>query len=521
MREETRAGNFPLAAEKGILRQIREEMQRSYKPREGNKLIEQAETGAPSSGELVELRSAIAALNASYAVVGQTPPEPPTLRGRIGARLVKLVQRLLFWYTPQIVHFQYSALKAFDSALRAFEGQAKSVRQLEAELIEQQEAGLKRVQRLEAELIEQQEAGLKRVQRLETVLIEQQEAGLKRVQRLEAELIEQQEAGVKRVQQLETAFRREQHDLQATVATAMARTQVLERRLEALRIQALARLDREITRLRAQQTVQEGRVALLIQARTELPELPDPGLAQRLCEEQLHDMDALYAALEDEFRGSRQEIKERLSIYVPKLTEAGIGGESMPILDVGCGRGEWLELLREQQLQAAGVDLNRVVLAMCRERGLPVMEAEAIEHLRSLPEASLGAVTAFHVIEHLALPQLLDLLDASRRALKPGGVAIFETPNPNNVFVSSRYFYLDPTHRHPIPPLLGRFLAEARGFERVEILELHPWPEEHRVDTRTGGDVAARFNQCFYGPQDYAIIGWKAGERIVGDPGWN
>src|ERR1019366_865499 len=292
MREETRAGNFPLAAEKGILRQIREEMQRSYKPREGNKLIEQAETGASSSGELVELRSAIAALNASYAVVGQTPPEPPTLRGRIGARLVKLVQRLLFWYTPQIVHFQYSALKAFDSALRAFEGQAKSVRQLEAELIEQQEAGLKRVQRLEAELIEQQEAGLKRVQRLEAELIEQQEAGLKRVQRLEAELIEQQEAGlkrvqrletvlieqqeagVKRVQQLETAFRREQHDLQATVATAMARTQVLERRLEALRIQALARLDREITRLRAQQTVQEGRVALLIQARTELPELP-------------------------------------------------------------------------------------------------------------------------------------------------------------------------------------------------------------------------------------------------------
>jgi O-antigen chain-terminating methyltransferase len=166
-------------------------------------------------------------------------------------------------------------------------------------------------------------------------------------------------------------------------------------------------------------------------------------------------------------------------------------------------------LLREHQLHGSGIDLNRVVLAICRERGLPVMEADAIEHLRSLPEASLGAVTAFHVMEHLALPQLLDLLDAARRALKPGGVAIFETPNPNNVFVSSRYFYLDPTHRHPIPPLLGRFLAEARGFERVEILELHPWPAEHHVDTSTGGDVAARFNECFYGPQDYAIIGWK------------
>jgi O-antigen chain-terminating methyltransferase len=138
------------------------------------------------------------------------------------------------------------------------------------------------------------------------------------------------------------------------------------------------------------------------------------------------------------------------------------------------------------------------------------MEADAVAHLRSLPEASLGAVTAFHVIEHLELQPLLDFLDAIRRVLKPGGIAIFETPNPNNVFVSSRYFYLDPTHRHPIPPLLGRFLAEARGFERVEILELHPWPVEHRVDIGTGGEVAARFNECFYGPQDYAIIGWKS-----------
>jgi 2-polyprenyl-3-methyl-5-hydroxy-6-metoxy-1,4-benzoquinol methylase len=182
----------------------------------------------------------------------------------------------------------------------------------------------------------------------------------------------------------------------------------------------------------------------------------------------------------------------------------------MPILDVGCGRGEWLELLREHQLQAAGIDLNRVVLAICQERGLPVVEADAVAHLQSLPEASLGAVTAFHLIEHLALPRMLDLLDAAWRALKPGGVAVFETPNPNNMFVSSRYFYLDPTHRHPIPPALGRFLAEARGFERVEILELHPWPVEQRVDVSTGGAVAARFNECFYGPQDYAIIGWKA-----------
>jgi len=454
-RKRLRTG-FLLEVEKEILQQIREEMQRSYKPREGSKLIEQAGKEQPSSGQLAELRFAIAALTASYALVGQTPPEPPTFRGRMGARLVKLVQRLLFWYTPQIVHFQYSALKALESALRAFESA------------------------LQASESAQQK-------------------------------FEEQARSVKR---LETELPRERRDRQAAVAAAMSRAEVLERRLEALRLQALPRIDREVARLRAQQTVQEERIARFIQVRNEPPEQTGSPLPQRLDREDLHDdeahnMDALYAALEDEFRGSRQEIKEGLSVYLPKLTEAGIGSESMPVLDVGCGRGEWLELLREHQLHGSGIDLNRVVLAICRERGLPVLEAEAVEHLRSLPEASLGGVTAFHLVEHLALPQLLDLLDAARRALKPGGVAIFETPNPNNVFVSSRYFYLDPTHRHPIPPLLGRFLAEARGFERVEILELHPWPAEHHVDTSTGGDVAARFNECFYGPQDYAIIGWK------------
>jgi 2-polyprenyl-3-methyl-5-hydroxy-6-metoxy-1,4-benzoquinol methylase len=475
MRDEAQAGDPPLGEEKEILRQIREEIQRSYQPREGNRSIERPETGQPLASGFLELQAAIAGLKASYALVGQTPPEPPTLRGRMGARLVKLVQRLLFWYTPQIVHFQYSALRAFDSALRVFEGQAKNVQQLEAEL--------------------------KRAEQRETEWGRQLEAQSRRVEQLEAE--------VQRLPQLETAFRSERSAQQAAVAAGMSRTQILERRVEALPLQALMRVDMEMARFKAQQTVQEERIALLVQTRKEFPEWRGPTLAERLSREELHNTDALYAALQDEFRGSREEIRERLSFYIPMLIGAGVGSESMPILDVGCGRGEWLELLREHDLQGTGIDLNRVALSMCRERGLPAMEADAIEHLQSLPEASLGAVTAFHVIEHLTLPQLLGLLDEARRVLKPGGAAIFETPNPNNVLVSSRNFYLDPTHRHPIPPLLGRFLTEAGGFERVEILELHPCPERQRVDTGTGGEVAARFNECFYGPQDYAIIGWK------------
>jgi O-antigen chain-terminating methyltransferase len=115
-------------------------------------------------------------------------------------------------------------------------------------------------------------------------------------------------------------------------------------------------------------------------------------------------------------------------------------------------------------------------------------------------------VTAFHLIEHLPHDVLIALLTETARVLQAGGVAIFETPNPQNVRVGSNTFYLDPTHRHPLPPPLTQFLAEARGLRRVEIMPLHPCDENLRVH---GSEVADRFNQYWYGPQDYGVIGWK------------
>jgi hypothetical protein len=97
-------------------------------------------------------------------------------------------------------------------------------------------------------------------------------------------------------------------------------------------------------------------------------------------------------------------------------------------------------------------------------------------------------------------------LDETVRVLKPGGIAIFETPNPQNVLVGSCNFYMDPTHRNPLPSPMLRFLAEARGLCRVSVLDLHPYPEAFHLD---GSELATRFNQYFYGPQDYAVIGWK------------
>jgi 2-polyprenyl-3-methyl-5-hydroxy-6-metoxy-1,4-benzoquinol methylase len=487
---------------KEVLQQIREEMERSYRPLEASKPMERAQASEPPSIESAGIRSALSALYASYGLVGQMPPEPPTFRGRMGAKLIKLVQRMLFWYTPQIVHFQYSALRALEEQAKSLESAAAHLRDFKRSEVAARESIELRVLKLESELAEERARNGRLHRGWEDL-----QAGIT--------------AAASHAQSLERRFEAEI----AALANAHGDALETERReraslagqMDAWRSQALPplqlevlRLEREVVRLKPQQVAQERRLSLLLEeARKRWPEPFDAAQLQRLGEEDRHNLDAFYVALEDEFRGSREDIKDRLSDYLPNLAEAGMGSQAMPILDVGCGRGEWLELLRERDWQASGVDLNRVLVAMCQERGLPVIEADAIDYLRSLPEASLGAVTAFHLIEHLPLPRLIDFLDATVRVLKPGGMAIFETPNPNNVFVSSRYFYLDPTHRHPIPPALGQFLAEARGLRRVEILELHPWPAAHHVDTRTGGDVAARFNECFYGPQDYAIIGRK------------
>jgi SAM-dependent methyltransferase len=139
---------------------------------------------------------------------------------------------------------------------------------------------------------------------------------------------------------------------------------------------------------------------------------------------------------------------------------------------------------------------------------LVVTEGEAIAYLLAQPPSSFGAVTGFHIIEHLPFDTLIKLFEETVRVLKPGGLAIFETPNPENVLVGSCNFYYDPTHRNPLPSAMVKFLAEARGLCRIEIMNLHPYPESYRVE-EGDLDVAQRFNEYFYGPQDYAIIGWK------------
>jgi len=218
--------------------------------------------------------------------------------------------------------------------------------------------------------------------------------------------------------------------------------------------------------------------------------------------------DAFYVSFEDRFRGSSADVKQRTRVYLPLITDAGAGTADRPVLDVGCGRGEWLELLGENGLVGHGIDRNQTMVAESRARGLEVTEADVLEHLRSLPAASLGAVTGMHVLEHVDFSTLVAILDECTRVLRPGGVAIFETPNPKNLVVGACQFYLDPTHRTPLHPDAMVFVAESRGLSRVHVLPLHP--VEHSRLPETDSPIAKLLNEYLFGPQDFALVGYRA-----------
>lgn len=236
--------------------------------------------------------------------------------------------------------------------------------------------------------------------------------------------------------------------------------------------------------------------------------------ARALDAEARHHLDGLLASFEGHFRGGREEVRERLSYYLPYLSGAArieVGASQSPVLDIGCGRGEWLGILRENNLAARGVDSNRVLVAECAAAGLDVSEADAIEALRACPNASLGAVTGFHIIEHLPFEALIELLDQAVRAVRPGGLVIFETPNPKNLVVAACNFYADPTHQRPVYPETIQFLMQHRGLTDVRVEYLHPvetnlFAEARQQQQSDGRQMDTWFN-WFYGHRDYAVIG--------------
>ena len=217
------------------------------------------------------------------------------------------------------------------------------------------------------------------------------------------------------------------------------------------------------------------------------------------------DFKAFYLAFENKFRGPRDLIKARLRVYMPFVEPLHAFHKPANAVDLGCGRGEWLELMQEYGFDAHGVDIDDAMLAICRDLGLKVHKNDAISFLKGLPETSQSVVSGFHIAEHILFTELQDMVQEAMRVLKPGGLLILETPNPDNLLVGASSFYLDPSHHRPIPLQLLSFLPEYYGFARVKTLRL-----------QEGKDLANKTSLTFYDvldgvSPDYAVIAQKDG----------
>jgi SAM-dependent methyltransferase len=277
--------------------------------------------------------------------------------------------------------------------------------------------------------------------------------------------------------------------------------------------QASHMLKRELERLRAGASVQH----------------PAPGAGhaapgsgtQHSAPSTQHSLDAYkYVGFEDQFRGSPEEIRTRLADYLPCFDGAS------EVLDIGCGRGEFLQLLGERGVKARGIDINHEMVEACRDKGLNVVEGDALEYLESLPEASLGGLFAAQVVEHLEPDRLIALLGVAFGTLRPGSRIVLETINPACWAAFFDSYIRDLTHVRPIHPETLKYLLQASGFQAPEIRYRSPYPEFARLQPvaipeaarQPSGDwslldVAETFNENveklnakLFTHRDYAVV---------------
>jgi 2-polyprenyl-3-methyl-5-hydroxy-6-metoxy-1,4-benzoquinol methylase len=205
------------------------------------------------------------------------------------------------------------------------------------------------------------------------------------------------------------------------------------------------------------------------------------------------------AAFAERFRGSEEYVKAGQQCYVPYF--AGRAN----VLDIGCGRGEFLELMRDAGVAARGIDLSIESVVLCRLKGLNAEVADLFQYLAALPDAQSGGIFCAQVVEHLLPERLPELIKLATRALEPGGVIAIETPNPECLAIFATHFYLDPTHTRPIPPPLLAFYMEEFGIGRIEVKRLSPAVES----MPSLASVPEEFREKFFGSLDYAVLGKK------------
>jgi SAM-dependent methyltransferase len=220
-----------------------------------------------------------------------------------------------------------------------------------------------------------------------------------------------------------------------------------------------------------------------------------------------------YVGFEDQFRGSQHDIRERVTVYVSLFEGAS------DVLDVGCGRGEFLDLLKEKGISARGIDLNEEMAAVCRDRGLDATAADALTYLLAQPDGSIGGLFAAQVVEHLEPDYLMRFLEAAYHKLRPGSKIVLETINAACWYAFFSSYIRDVTHVRPLHPDTLRYLVRASGFQKVTVRFAAPVSEETKLRELSAApdrpesveavfnENVGKLNELLFTYLDYAAIG--------------
>jgi 2-polyprenyl-3-methyl-5-hydroxy-6-metoxy-1,4-benzoquinol methylase len=318
-------------------------------------------------------------------------------------------------------------------------------------------------------------------------------------------------------------FNSEVVQLVNTLAPILSSLEQVERYREALAARE-RRMETAFDQLRAEQQELRTAVAVLRQSNHDLTRelsrttpassapdsAPDSAHSAHSAQTSSEALSHKYVGFEDEFRGAPEDIAARQAGYVEIFSGAA------DVLDVGCGRGEFLALLKERGVRARGIDVNDSMVEVCVQKGLDATKADALGHLQAQPPGSLGGLIAAQVVEHLEPSYLTALLDAAYAALRPGAPIVLETINPACWFAFFESYVRDITHVRPLHPDTLKFLLQASGFVGLEIRYQAPYPEHDKLQRVTApalGDASAtlnanveKLNSLLFTYLDYAAI---------------
>ena len=454
--------------------------------------------------ELLPVMHARDAADAKVAAIGTVNPRPGGLLNNAVQAVKKLVSRALDWHVREQVEFNRAAMQCIQTLLEALEQNNRALSQIvgyahsevsrvRSETIPQFEAVRAEIAAIRAEL-----PGMLEPLRAEAVELKDVRAHWAQWRQGWEEKLNRSEVYMLRtIAELNASF---QH--RATLTEDSFRKAMLEQHggfkneLAKAAAEIQQQLWQDLRNIRAEyEKLIFDELRVVRQRSMVVGEVGVISASQPAPAAPAFD----WLKFSDRFRGTEEAIRRAQAMYIEEF------GGAADVLDLGCGRGEFLEAAREAGIGARGIDLNPEAIALCRAKGLDAEVADIFEYLASLPEKSLGGVYCAQVIEHLAPSQLPALVGTLGTKLRPGAKVAFETPNPECLAIFSTHFYLDPTHTRPVPPALLVFYLEETGFGQIDVKRLNV----ASASIPALSELPEALRESCFGALDYAVIARK------------